>query len=144
MNSKALQGLKIFLVLIGVFHVTVGLGLNLWPAFPRMMAGYYGASFEWGPEFAYILKPLGAFMLVLGILAFAASVKPLSHAAIVYAFALLFALRALQRLIHQDELAQVFNIAQGRNYGNVLFFGAMAIALVMLLRAAGRGSSSKA
>jgi hypothetical protein len=95
---------------------------------------------EWTPAFLYILKPLGAFMLVLGVLAAVAALKPLENVAIVYGFMLLFLVRAFQRLIHQDELLDVFGITAKHNFGNMVFFTAMAVGLFLLLRAARRGT----
>jgi len=42
MNPKALQVLKLFMWGVCAFHVIVGIGLNVSPAFPQAMAGYYG------------------------------------------------------------------------------------------------------
>jgi hypothetical protein len=77
--------------------VIVGLGLNFFPQMPKIMADYYGATVDWTPQFLYILKPLGAFMLVLGMLAGFAALNPLAHKTIIYGFAILFSVRALQR-----------------------------------------------
>lgn len=141
MHPKSLQALKLFLWAICAFHVIVGIGLNLSPAFPQLMAGYYGATVHWTADFLYILKPLGAFMLVMGVLAGVAATDPIRHAPIVYGFVLLFALRTLQRIIHQGELADVFNIATTRNLGNIVFFAGMALGLYLLYRAA-RGATA--
>lgn len=142
MSSKSLQSLKLFLWGICAFHAAVGIGLNVSPAFPQTMATYYGATVEWTPAFLYILKPLGAFMLVLGVLAAVAALKPLENVAIVYGFMLLFLVRAFQRLIHQDELLDVFGITAKHNFGNMVFFTAMAVGLFLLLRAARRATSA--
>ena len=134
MNRNTLKILQVYLWLICAFHLVVGVGLNLFPGMPEVMADAYGAKLEATPEFLYILKPLGAFMLVLGLLAAAAARKPQQHRAVIYGFAILFAIRAFQRLIFSQEIAEVFEISSSRNIGNMLLFFGMAIALVVLDR----------
>lgn len=136
MNAKSLQLLKWLMWGVCAFHVIVGLGLNLFPEFPKLMAGYYGATVDWTPGFLYIIKPLGAFMLVMGVLAGFAATDPLKNAPIVYGFILLFALRTLQRIVHQGELLDTFGITTGRNVGNMVFFAGLALGLFLLLRSA--------
>jgi hypothetical protein len=80
------------------YHLIVGIGLNVSaPGFLQVMAAYYGAQVDWTPQFLYILKPLGAYMLVMGGLAAVAALNPLANRHVVYGFAALFILRALQR-----------------------------------------------
>jgi hypothetical protein len=142
MNPKALQWLKLVMWGVCAFHVIVGIGLNVSPAFPKAMAGYYGATVAWSPEFLYIIKPLGAFMLVMGVLAAVAATNPLKNTPIIYGFVLLFVLRTLQRVIHQGELLDIFGIPAKHNVGNMVFFAGLALTLFLLLRAA-RGPGLK-
>ena len=55
-------------------------------------------------ELCYILKPLGAFMVTLGILAAAAALNPTRNRVIMYGFVILFLGRALQRLVWAQEV----------------------------------------
>jgi hypothetical protein len=131
--NRSIWVLRVFLALICAFHVIVGLGLNVWPEFPKLMAGYYGAAdFEWSPQFVYILRPLGAFMFALGVLAAFAVLNPLKYGAVCYGFSILFFLRAMQRVLFQAEIEAAFGIGPARNYTNAAFFLGMAIALVGL------------
>lgn len=133
---KAINALQLFMWFICAFHILVGVSLNV-PLIPlEAMARYYGATVEWTPQFVYILKPLGAFMFVLGVLAAAAALKLLHYKAIVYGFVALFALRALQRLIFQQELQTAFSIPSARNLGSIVLFFALAAALFAVCRAA--------
>jgi hypothetical protein len=138
MNSRVLGVLKIFLWLIAAFHLIVGLGLNVSADFPQVMADYYGAQVNWTPEFLYIVKPIGAFMFALGVMAAYAARDPLNHVSTIYGFVVLFAFRGLQRLIFQGEIETAVQIASGRNTGNAIFFLLMAVALVVLLRLAAK------
>ena len=140
--NKNLGGLlKVFLWFICAFHVIVGVGLNVSPAFPQAMADYYGASVDWSPAFLYIVKPIGAFMIALGVMAAAAARDPMGHGAVVYGFVVLFVIRGLQRLVFQEEIAEAVAIAANRNITNAVVFLVMAAALFLLFRAAAKGDS---
>jgi hypothetical protein len=133
---KAISALQYLMWFICAFHLLVGVSLNV-PVIPLdVIARYYGASVDWTPQFVYILKPLGAFMFVLGGLAAAAALKPLYHKAIVYGFVALFSLRALQRLIFQQEVEAAFSIPSARNLGAMTLFFALAAVLFAVFRAA--------
>jgi hypothetical protein len=142
MKSKQLIVLQVFLWLICAFHVIVGIGVNVSPEFPQFVAQYYGAQVNWTPELRYLVKPVGAFMLVLGVLAGVAARNPLGYPSIVYGFVLLFVVRGLQRLIFQAEIETAFDVASGRNLGNAVFFLLMAAGLMLLLRFARQQTNS--
>ena len=135
MKSGLYLVLQTLLLGICAFNVIIGLGLNLSPDFPQAVASYYGAEVEWTPAFMYIIKPLGAFMITVGLLAGIAARDPLKHAAIVYAVAVLFLMRGAQRFIFMDEIANSINIEAGRNAVNGIFFLALAAVLVVVYRA---------
>lgn len=139
MNTKLIGPLKAFLWFIAAFHLAVGIGLNVSSGFPTFMADYYGATVTFTPAFLYIVKPIGAFMIALGLMAGAAARDPLAHRSVVYGFVALFIIRGLQRIVFQEEIANAVGIASGRNLGNAIFFLLMAGALYALFRAAARG-----
>lgn len=133
MKLSSYRLLQFLLWSICAYHLGVGFGLNVSaPGFLQFMAAYYGAQVDWTAQFLYILKPLGAYMLVMGGLAAAAALKPLANRAIVYGFAALFILRALQRVIFAGELIDAFGIPPARNIGNVIFFLGLAAVLLGL------------
>jgi hypothetical protein len=135
---RVISVLQLFLWFVCAFHLIVGLSVNM-PLVPlEVIASYYGARVDWTPQFVYILKPLGAFMIVLGGLAAAAALKPLQHKTVVYGFVALFSIRALQRLVFQQEISSAFGIAPQRNLGAAIFFFALAAVLFVLYRAAER------
>ncbi len=132
MNDKSLPLLKAFLWMICAFHVIVGIGISHSPAFTSMMARYYGAQVDWTPQFVYILKPLGAFMLVMGILAAAAARNPLNHRMVIHGFSILFAIRATQRLVFGSDIHQAFSVDPSHNLASMALFYAMAASLFLL------------
>ncbi len=140
-KNGPLIGLKVALWSVAAFHLLVGGSLNCIPDAATFMAGVYGAEVNWTPEFSYIIKPMGAFMFALGIMCVFAALNPLRYRAVVYGFALLFFIRALQRLIFADEISEVFGIGSGRNTGNACFFILLGLALIVLERVASKNSA---
>ena len=80
-NNTALQLLKASLWITCAFHILVGLSLNLDIGLKEWVgSGLYNAQVDWSqPQFVYILKPFGAFMFVLGIMAAIAARNPLHN-----------------------------------------------------------------
>ncbi len=99
MKSNALKSLQVMLWFVCISHIVLGVGLNLIPGMAPFIAKVYGAEVNWTPEFTYILKPLGAFMFALGLICASAARNPLKNQMIIYAFAMLFVIRAMQRLL---------------------------------------------
>jgi len=136
MPSTSQRILKAYLWFIALFHLFVGVAVNVSPTFTQMIANGYGARVDWTPQFTYILHPLGAFMIILGLLAGAAAREPERYEGVILGFVVLFAIRALHRLVYGDMLTQAFGIAPSRNTMNAVLFIAQAIVLFLLWRAA--------
>jgi hypothetical protein len=101
---------------VSIFHLGVGLALNLAPGLVDTIAAMYGAKVAgWSPQFLYILYPLGAFMLALGVVAALAACDPARFRPVVYVFAGLFIIRSLHRLFMGETSTEVFGIEPGRN-----------------------------
>jgi hypothetical protein len=133
-----MRALQAYLWFIAAFHLAVGLGVSLSPEFAQAVARGYGATVNWTPQFVTILKPLGAFMIILGVVATFAARDPVRYAGVVYGFIALFALRALQRLVFAGDITQAFDIAPGRNMANVIIFVGQSALLFALWHAATR------
>ncbi|MEP6732219.1 MAG: hypothetical protein ABJE10_16355 [bacterium] len=136
MPSTAQRVLKAYLWFIAVFHLFVGLAVNLSPGFTRMIAASYGATVDWTPQFTYILHPLGAFMIMLGFLAAVAARDPERYDAVIFGFIGLFLIRALHRLVFADVLSSAFGISSSHNMANMVFMAAQALLLFLLWRSA--------
>lgn len=135
MPTDAQRWLKVYLWFIAIFHLFVGLAVNLSDSFTKLIAAGYGATVDWTPQFSYILHPLGAFMIVLGIIAAVAARDPERYEAVVLGFVILFAIRALHRLIFADALLSAFGISKSRSMANLAIFAGQAILLFLLWRA---------
>ncbi len=130
--------LRLLLLGVCLAHLGIGVGLHVSPEFPKMLAPWYGATeVEWTPQFLYILRPIGAYMLVMGMLAAVAIGDPRKHSAIVYGLALLLVFRGIQRIVFQGELLQAFGIETYRNLINAGFFAGLGILLFLLRLGAG-------
>ena len=136
MSTKLISSLKWLLWFVCAFHLIVGIGLNVSAGFPQAVAEYYGATVDWTPEFQYIVKPIGAFMIAIGIMAGAAARNPLANSSVVHGLVALFVMRGLQRIVFREEIANALAIAGGRNIANAIFFLLMAAVLFFLFRAA--------
>jgi hypothetical protein len=135
MQSTSLRVLKAYLWFIALFHLVVGIAVNVSPGMTRSIAAGYGATVDWTPQFVYILHPLGAFMIALGLMAVAAARDPHRYEWVVLGFVALFAIRALHRILFADVLSSAFSIAPSRNTINMVVFVVQAILLFMLWRA---------
>ena len=117
--------------------LNVDIGLREWVG-----SSLYNAQVDWSDgQFAYIMKPLGAFMIALGVMAAMAARDPLGNRPIIIGFAVLFTMRGLQRLLFMDEIERVFAIPSSRSLVQMVVMLSLAVVLVILLRAASGGSS---
>lgn len=123
------------------FHVLIGLSLNVDLGLKEWVGGtLYNAQVDWSDgQFAYIMKPLGAFMIALGVMAALAARDPLGHRSIIIGFAVLFTMRGLQRLLFMSEIESVFAIPTSRSLVQMVVMLSLALGLVLLLRAASGG-----
>jgi hypothetical protein len=119
--------------------LNVDIGLREWVG-----SSLYNAQVDWSDgQFAYIMKPLGAFMIALGVMAAMAARDPLGNRPIIIGFAVLFTMRGLQRLLFMDEIERVFAIPSSRSLVQMVVMLSLAVVLVVLLRAASAGGSSR-
>ena len=137
------RALQVLMGLVSLAHLVMGVGLMLLGEdMVRSLSQVYGASIEvWSPQLLYLVKPLGAFMFALGLLAAAAARDPLRYRIAVYVFALLFVIRAAQRVAHQSEITETFGLEASRNFGNAAFFVVFAVVLLVLEHKARRSAT---
>jgi hypothetical protein len=134
MNRVPLRLLQALLAYACLSHIVIGGGVMLSPAFQQQMARLYGATAELHPQAVYLVRPLGAFMLVLGVMGLAAVRDPVRHRVLVYGFAAILLLRDVQRVLYQDEIRDTFGISPEWNLTVGAFFLALAVGLIVLLQ----------
>ena len=139
-NNTALTLLKVALWITCAFHILVGLSLNLDIGLKEWVgSGLYNAQVDWNqPQFVYILKPLGAFMFILGLMAAIAARNPLPNKLIVYSFALLWLVRSLQRIVFWQEIENAFAIPTASLMSGTIFVFLSGVLLLVLLYFADR------
>ena len=135
--------LKAYLWFIAAFHLLVGIAVNVSPSLTQAIARGYGATVDWTPQFTYILHPLGAFMIALGLMAIAAARDPRRYSAVVLGFVVLFVIRALHRLVFGSAITAAFGISASRNMTNMVIFALQAVVLFLLWRAAMRDAGAQ-
>lgn len=133
-RSVAFRLLQILLGFISLFHVVMGTGLMFSPGFQAGAAALYGAHVDWTPQAIYLVRILGSFAFVFGILALAAARRPLQNQAIIYGFIALFLLRDAHRLLFNAEIQAAFGLASRTNTMTNGFFLAQTVLLYVLLR----------
>ncbi|TVR56186.1 MAG: hypothetical protein EA421_04205 [Gemmatimonadales bacterium] len=138
MKGGTLGALKGLLWFVALSHVTIGLGIMVSTGFQEIMGDMYGASVTWTPELHYLLKPLGVFMLGLGVLGVVAARDPLRHRAVIFTFVAVLLLRVAQRVVHREEIRGAFELETSRMAVNGTFFAVLAVALVVLTLKADR------
>ena len=144
--SPNVARLSWFLWVVCAFHILVGLSLNVDLGLREWVgSSLYNAQVDWSDgQFAYIMKPLGAFMIALGVMAAIADRDPLGHRSIIVGFAILFTMRGLQRLLYMNEIEGVFAILASRSLVQMVVMLALAVALMLMLRAASAGGARQA
>ena len=133
MNKGWLRTLQVFVWIVCLSHIAIGILVMLSPPLQQKVADLYGAQVEWTPQFTYILRPLGAFMLILGVVGIAAALNPLRYRFIVYGFVGLLLIRVFQRIIFHDDIQQTFQIPEARNICAAGLFLLLAVILLFLM-----------
>lgn len=133
-----LEYLKGLIWFIAVYQFAVGTSLLVSPAMAQAIVAFYGAKVNWTPEFAFMLKPLGAYMVMTGLIAWRTARAPIPHPTITYAFAVLFILNAAYRVLLFGEISSMFGIAPARLIAQIGTLLALAAGCLLLQRAAGR------
>jgi len=133
MKPSAMTVLKILLLLVCAFHLAVGLGVNISDDVPGMMAKYYGAtSVEGNLQATYLLRPLGACMFALGLLAAVAATNPMRHKTVVYVISILFMFRGIDRIVCHQEITDAFGVSGPRNTVHAIVLLAVGVTLFVL------------
>jgi hypothetical protein len=92
----------------------------------------YGAAFEPSPQFIYIVRPLGVYMLALGLLELRAAFDPWRFRAVLNVSILVFTLRQIQRIFYAPAVFQALGLTASRHRtGTALFF----LILILLIAA---------
>ena len=125
---KALAGF------MGVYHLLIGiLGLVSGEMAARVGAAVYGAHVEVTPQFSYMAKYLGAYVIAFGVMMLLLASDPVKYRKLVYVAVLLAVVRILSRLIFASELQAAFGIGMNRSLMTIAAVAVLNIGLVLLM-----------
>jgi hypothetical protein len=141
---QALRALKGLLWFVAVYQFVVGAMLLLTPDMARLVVGMYGSDITITPQFAFILKPLGAYMLMTGLIAAGTARANMPHPSIVTALAVLFGLNVVYRIANFAHIQETFGISRGYLLGQMAIQAALGLSLALLSRSAMKSTGSMA
>ena len=126
-------GIKVLAAFMGIYHILMGiLGIV------SGSTAAWGAHVLWhanvtvDPQFSYLAKFLGAYVVAFGIMMLFIAKDPVRYAALVYPAVVVAALRIAERLIFARELKTAFGIGLERTIGTIIVVGALNLALLLL------------
>ena len=91
----------------------------------------YGARFEPTPQFRYIIRPLGVYILALAYLQAMAVRDPWRYRAVIDATLAVFAARQVQRYFFSSQIQSIFGISGQQHLLRSLYFLLLALALLV-------------
>lgn len=138
-SQRSLKGMLWF---IAVYQFLMGALLLMPPQFAQLVVSWYGATVDWTPQFTFILKPLGAYMLMTGLIAAATARADIPHPSITSAIAALFTINALYRILRFEYVRTTFGIASGHLVLQIVVLLGLAGALVVLSRSTARRTTT--
>lgn len=129
-----LPALRILIVLAALTPIAYGLSAWLAPrgviAFTKVLSA---VDVEPDPAFRYLMKPLGLYMLMFGLLFAWSAFDPLGNPVVVLWGAATLFLRGVQRASLSTELNVVFGIGVRRNLVNASYLVSIGVLLAGLL-----------
>lgn len=117
--------------IICIYHVAIGVILNL-PAdqLKHLLEIVFGTTKNLTSQALFIVRILGIYMLIFGIGMGLAAWDPIKNRALLSCGAILIAIRALQRLLQADYLAEAFGIASERNWIMAIILAGFAVVII--------------
>jgi hypothetical protein len=139
---QALRILKGLLWFVATYQFVVGALLLLTPQLAQLVVGLYGSDAQVTEQFTFILKPLGAYMVMTGLIAAASARADVPHPAIVTALSVLFGINVLYRVLRFQYIRDTFHIPAWHLTGQIVVLAGLGIALALLMRAASRATGA--
>jgi hypothetical protein len=118
---------------MGVYHLVMGL-LGVWSGEMAARGAYvlWHAQVNVDPQFSYLAKFLGAYVIAFGAMLLMVAKDPVRYGPLVYVAALLGALRIAERLVFAGELERAFGIGLDRTLGTAIVVAALNGGLIYL------------
>jgi len=118
---------------MGVYHVVMGLA-GIWSGdlAASVASTLWHATVRVDPQFSYLAKFLGAYVIAFGGMMLAIARDPVRYGPLVYVAALLGAIRIVERLVFASELQQAFGIGMDRTVVTAIIVFALNGGLILL------------
>jgi hypothetical protein len=126
-------GIKALAGFMGVYHILMGIcgiasgSMAAWAAH-----ALWHANVNVDPQFTYLAKFLGAYVVGFGVMLLFIAKDPVRYAALVYPAILVGLLRIGERLVFANELKSAFGIGMERTIGTIIVVGALNLGLFLL------------
>jgi hypothetical protein len=121
---------RVMLVWVGLGHLLTGLPLLLsGEGGMRIAQLMYGASFEPHPQAVYLVRPLGVFLLAMGLLQLRAAMDPWRLRVVMDVTILIFVLRQIQRIFWAPAMFENFGLTPARHW---VATGVFLVTLILL------------
>jgi hypothetical protein len=125
--------LRVVLALASIPPLLFGLGATISGKYAARYAAVLSrASVTLTPQLNYLLKPLGLYVMMFGVLMGYAMVYPSESSPIIAWGAAVLFLRAIQRLVITRELQKLFNIPLRLNLLHCAYLFLLALTLILL------------
>jgi hypothetical protein len=140
--SKRLA-LQLVLISIFLYHLVLGVcgflseGTAVWLA-----DLLFGVKVDPTPQISYVVKLLGIYAVVFGLMAGAAAVAPERHPALLNLVVVLYALRILNKFVFFDLFTRAFAAPPARTWVDIAMLAGFGLAVALLKpRAAAAGGA---
>jgi hypothetical protein len=131
MNRQFL--LKVVLWSICVYHVFLGVGAFLSESWAvRLADAVFGMTVQPTPQLSYIVKLLGVYALVFGLMAGIAAREPRRHLSLLNVIVLLYVCRFLNKVFQVDLFTAAFDASPQRTWLDVALLAAFGAAVFFL------------
>ena len=129
-KHTALRALAGFM---GVYHIVMGLA-GIVSGQTAATGAYilWHATVNVDPQFTYLAKFLGAYVIAFGVMMLAIAKDPVRYGPLVYVAALLGAIRIVERLVFASDLRQAFGIGLDRTIATAVIVAALNAGLIVL------------
>jgi len=126
-------GIRVLAGFMGVYHLIMGLaGIVSGDIAARAAYLLWHAQVHVDPQFSYLAKFLGAYVIAFGGMLLAVAKDPVRYGPLVYVAALLGALRIVERLVFAGELQDAFGIGLDRTIVTSIIVLALNGGLILL------------
>jgi hypothetical protein len=126
-------GIKLLAGFMGIYHILMGVlgiasgSLAAWGAH-----ALWHANVTVDPQFTYLAKFLGAYVVAFGIMMLFIAKDPVRYGSLVYPAVVVAVLRIGERLMFANELKTAFGVGMDRTIGTIIVVGILNGALLVL------------